>query len=638
MRKCLCILICFTLFMTMMIGLQPVSAATLLSDDFEDGNSMGWSTNGGSWSMVTDGTKVYKQSSISANAYSYTGTSTWSNYYLQARIKPLAFNGTDRSVSLCARFKDTNNFYFARLSNANTLQIGKKVGGVTSTLTSKAYTISTGAWYTVKLVLNSSQIDLYVNGVLELSASDTSLTTGRIGLYTAYTSAEFDDIVADDGVSTPTPTPTGTPVVTPTPTPTTPPGTPIPGAYYVSPNGNDSNPGSLSQPFYSIARAVSVAAVPGTTIYVRGGTYNYNSTIQLTQSGTSSAKINIWAYPGEKPVLNYSTQPYGTENRGIVLIGDYWNIKGLEICYAGDNGIKIEGSHNTVEACVFHHNGDSGVQLGFAHTTVNPDGVLCSYNEIINCDSYLNFDFDNAGSDADGFACKMHNGKGNKFIGCRAWRNSDDGWDLFETDWPVEIINCWTWHNGDKADFDAIYLQKMGKPMSSFQGNGNGFKLGGNGTGGSSKGTHVVKNCVAFDNNFKSKKGFDQNSHKGGVIVYNCTSFGNGYNYMFEDNAESGAVNEFKNNVSFNPRGSLAYEFSSGAIQQNNSWNLSVTADASDFRSLSETLAMALRQADGSLPSNDFAKLVSGSDLIDKGVSVGLPHRGAAPDLGAFEY
>ena len=46
---------------------------------------------------------------------------------------------------------------------------------------------------------------------------------------------------------------------------------------------------------------------------------------------------------------------------------------------------------------------------------------------------------------------------------------------------------------------------------------------------------------------------------------------------------------------------------------------------------------MAPRQADGSLPVNDFARLVARSDLIDKGVDVGLPFAGAAPDLGAFE-
>jgi len=414
-------------------------------------------------------------------------------------------------------------------------------------------------------------------------------------------------------------------------------------AIYVSPSGNDLNDGSLANPIYSLSVAVEWA-VPGSTIYMRGGTFNYSAMVTLAQSGTASENIRIEAYNGEKPVLNYSTQPYASANRAILMTGNYWYLKGLEICYAGDNGIKLEGNYNTIELCVFHHNGDSGIQLGFGHNFSDShpgisenDGSYCAYNTIINCDSYLNFDFDNMGSDADGFACKMHNGKGNKFIGCRAWRNSDDGWDLYETDYAVEIINCWVWHSGDRTDFDAIYLAKMGKSMSSFQGNGNGFKLGGNGTGGSSVGTHIVKNCIAFDIRFGSKKGFDQNSHKGGVVLHNCTSYGNSYNYMFEDNPSSGCTNEFKNCISAACVGSLAYEFSSSAVLVNNSWNLSVTADAADFVSMAEDLAKAPRQANDSLPNNDFAKLVAGSDLIDKGVNVGLSYKGTAPDLGAIE-
>ena len=49
-------------------------------------------------------------------------------------------------------------------------------------------------------------------------------------------------------------------------------------------------------------------------------------------------------------------------------------------------------------------------------------------------------------------------------------------------------------------------------------------------------------------------------------------------------------------------------------------------------------LLSSSRNEDGSLPNIDFMKLVSGSDLIDKGINVGLPYNGAAPDLGAFEY
>lgn len=130
---------------------------------------------------------------------------------------------------------------------------------------------------------------------------------------------------------------------------------------------------------------------------------------------------------------------------------------------------------------MIHHCGDSGIQLGFGHTTnQNNPGNLCAYNKIINCDSYRNYDYDNYGSDADGFVCKMHNGKGNMFYGCRAWENADDAWDLFETDWPVQIFYCWAWHSGDKTFFLDWHKQRTGKATTSFQGNGNGIKLAGN--------------------------------------------------------------------------------------------------------------------------------------------------------------
>ena len=43
------------------------------------------------------------------------------------------------------------------------------------------------------------------------------------------------------------------------------------------------------------------------------------------------------------------------------------------------------------------------------------------------------------------------------------------------------------------------------------------------------------------------------------------------------------------------------------------------------------------RNADGSLPNNNLFRLSSGSNMINKGVNVGLPYLGSAPDLGAFE-
>ena len=423
---------------------------------------------------------------------------------------------------------------------------------------------------------------------------------------------------------------------------------------YVAPWApDDSGDGSWEHPYYNLQKAVDQAQ-PGDTIYVRGGTY-YPSAwrdkmsdgkmlktnkVLIDKKGDADHWYTIKTFPGEFPVLNFKDQPKGTNKSstygGIQLEGDYWHIYGLHITEAGDNGIKLEGSHNKIERCTFSKNDDTGIQLGFGHKFEDShpgisknDGTYCAYNDVINCDSYLNFDQTTGGGNADGFACKMHNGIGNRFIGCRAWHNSDDAWDLYETDFAVKMIECWGWASGDPNDFGGR------------RGNGNGIKLGGNGTGGSSVGIHEAWYCVAFKNNQTSSvKGFDENSHKGGVKLINCLAFDNGYDFMFEDCDDP---NEFffYNNVCMGKT-----ETKGGYTDSNNAVNLSI-ADAKnawknnavttgfskdDYVSLSEEDAMAPRAADGSLPTR-FARLKSSSVLIGKGKDMTEELKASFPDL-----
>lgn len=46
---------------------------------------------------------------------------------------------------------------------------------------------------------------------------------------------------------------------------------------WVAPDGNDANDGSESKPLASLQKAVDKATTPGTTIYMKAGTYNYNA-------------------------------------------------------------------------------------------------------------------------------------------------------------------------------------------------------------------------------------------------------------------------------------------------------------------------------------------------------------------------
>src|SRR5262245_45603237 len=123
---------------------------TLFSDNFEDGNANGWTKSGGSWAVVSDGSLVYRQSSTSSDARARAGSMSMTNYAVQARVKPLAFNGSNRFVGLIARAQSMTSYYLLTLSNGDQLQLRKLGGGSQAILASTSFPVTTGTWYTVK--------------------------------------------------------------------------------------------------------------------------------------------------------------------------------------------------------------------------------------------------------------------------------------------------------------------------------------------------------------------------------------------------------------------------------------------------------------------------------------------------------
>jgi Right handed beta helix region/Protein of unknown function (DUF1565) len=379
--------------------------------------------------------------------------------------------------------------------------------------------------------------------------------------------------------------------------------------YYVSyATGLDTYAGSISQPFKTITKAVSVA-VAGDIIYLRGGVHLYTAKISLSKNGTSANRFYLLAYPSDaRPILDFSG--ITTADRGVQLSGTYWTIKGIDFYKAPDNGMHISGAYNIVEFCSFYENADTGLQLA--------NGA--NNNQVINCDSYFNVDASQG--NADGFAAKLDVGTGNSFKGCRAWQNSDDGWDGLlttgiGTNPATTYDSCWCFMNG--------YL----KSGSASVGNGNGFKMGGN------QELHdaTLTRCLSA---FNRVKGFDQNNNKGNMTLYNCTGYKNNPNFgMNNYDPAAGKVMVVKNSVSF--QGLSSDVFRTVCVRTNNNWQLTPTTLVADFASVDSVGLRNPRNADGSLPVINFMKLSATSTLIDKGVDVGLAYNGTAPDVGAFE-
>ncbi len=165
----------------------------LLKDDFEDGDLAGWTQVTGSWSVETDGTKAVKQSFINNDCFLAGGSLDWTDYAVETRVKPVFFSSNNTPVSVMARFTDPNNFYYARLSSAGTLEIRKKQGN-TQTLAAKNYPVALNTWYTIKFVVCGDWLICYVNGQLELAAQDGTFKFGRFALNCYKTSAVFDDV------------------------------------------------------------------------------------------------------------------------------------------------------------------------------------------------------------------------------------------------------------------------------------------------------------------------------------------------------------------------------------------------------------------------------------------------------------
>ncbi|MBK0370120.1 pectate lyase family protein [Flavobacterium agrisoli] len=393
----------------------------------------------------------------------------------------------------------------------------------------------------------------------------------------------------------------------------TPAGSTTPGngaTIYVATNGSANNPGTQALPTTFEKALTTVTA--GGTIFVKGGTYNFSSTILITANG-SSALNKVFAYDGT-PILNFSAMVESTSNRGIVLDGDYWHFKGIIIENAGDNGMLLSGNNNKIENCIFRKNKDTGLQLSRYNTSATSISQWPSNNLILNCEAYDNHDSTN--ENADGFAAKLTCGTGNIFRGCVSHHNIDDGWDLYTKSdtGPIGAIlfeDCIAHDNG---------ILTTGGTTGS--GDKNGFKLGSS----SDKVNHIVRRCIAYNN---GKHGFTDNGNIGSIEFTNNTSYNNAeYNIHTRD----GATHVWKNNLSF---GNSTNDRIIGTKTAPNSFigaNGGFSVSSSDF----ETLTPG---PNATPTANGFLKLKAGSSLIDAGVtSTGITYNGSKPDLGAIEY
>jgi hypothetical protein len=414
--------------------------------------------------------------------------------------------------------------------------------------------------------------------------------------------------------------------------------------WFVATNGVDSNSGTISNPFATIMRAQSVAHF-GDTVYLRGGTY-FLSNANLTWTNSAWAIVNnitnngisYLAYTNEDPIFNFTNvQPSGYRVTAFLVMSNNCVFKGFEVVgvqvtiptvHTQSENFRVNGGNNNLFEQLSMHD---GMGNGWYLT----DGAS---NLVLNCDAYNNRGLDGGSiGNTDGFGCHPAHttGTGNRLIGCRSWFNSDDGYDCINAFAAVTFSNCWSFYNGYFTNFVAS------------GGDGNGFKVGGYGDSGGSFPNPIPRHTAEFLLSVRNHaNGIYANHHLGGENFFNNTSYRNStdYNMLCSTNNSSSAGDVpgyghvMKNNLGFKGSTEVSYLDTNQCDVTFNFFTLPVTVSSNDFMSLDESLLMAPRKADGSLPYIAFAQLVSSSDLVDAGTNIGFAFAGAAPDLGAFEH
>jgi hypothetical protein len=277
--------------------------------------------------------------------------------------------------------------------------------------------------------------------------------------------------------------------------------------YYVAKNGSDSNPGTESQPWFTVQKAANTL-VAGDTVYVKAGIYN--ETVTPANSGSSGSWITYKAYPGAQVCIDgagLNTKRGGASPLGLIFLGSksYIEFDGFEIKNCTDWAAFYTwgaAHHLNFKNMVVHDHFSSGILLGFGGVTVT--NILIDNVEVYNT---------NSNADQEGISltrcsifeiknCKVHDIKGT----------------------PQEGIDCkvgcsnGSIHNNEVYNAQqGIYLDANNAPQSNIAVYNNnlhnnydsGIQLGSEGTHQSLTGISIYNN-IFYQNagaNFKVNAG-----------------------------------------------------------------------------------------------------------------------------------
>jgi parallel beta-helix repeat protein len=440
---------------------------------------------------------------------------------------------------------------------------------------------------------------------------------------------------------------------------------------YVAINGNNNNPGTITQPWRTIGYAVSSASGvhSGDTIVVRQG--NYPEEVFPEVSGTATQPIILRRLKNETVSLDPGKIRFES---GV----NHWKIYGMVIKHSSSSGLEINGTHAanflTVLKCTFSHNEQDGIYLSGSFGGI----------QIRSCDIQFNGEVNGVPQNEEGHGIVIYGSSGQLIV-----KNS-----LIANNWHKGIAygSDVTQYDGDNSQIDSnmiINNYESGldfSPDNSFVRHNyisrNGQRDIESGEWGD-KGVMAKGICshttFAF-NVIKSSGGMELAPLGDQCYYYNNTLYkdifytavpGSPYQstIMFYDSYDPSSV--FRNNIICNMLSQEDHHwaiiaevyqaYTSQTWSNNLYWAPNSSQQSPDnkpfklygapgpggnMKTLAEVQATWPNAENNSIyvnpsfissPDSNF-QLLPNSPAIDAGYNVGFPYVGQAPDIGAYEF
>jgi hypothetical protein len=167
---------------------HSVPLIPIFADDFDDGTLSAWTPNLGTWTNPGDHMRGEYSPGNAWNIRSSTG----SNIVYQGTVNLLSGNAVGLTFRSSA---DGTSSYDVILDAVdNVFKISKRPPY--TVLDSYSMTVQRNHPYQVKVVANGSTIEAYLDGVKRLTASDSTYTTGHLGVMLFRATATYDDLEA----------------------------------------------------------------------------------------------------------------------------------------------------------------------------------------------------------------------------------------------------------------------------------------------------------------------------------------------------------------------------------------------------------------------------------------------------------